>query len=109
MIAIKFIIFILFLTLVALFSAKNMGPVDIHYYDLNLQLQSISLPAMVVILVAFGTGFLLAWFIESVLRIKLKVTVRKLNKTIRSLEKELEKLKPPPKVEEAPVPVINDH
>ncbi len=92
--ALKVIIFILFLILIASFAVKNMNPVEVIYYDYKLQSRTLELPLMVIILAPFGLGFIAAWLIGAYTRMKLRSTVRKQNKTIRSLEEEIEHLKP---------------
>ncbi|MBT5632920.1 MAG: hypothetical protein HOJ13_09345, partial [Nitrospina sp.] len=49
--AIKFILSILLLIVIASFAVKNMGSVEISYYDFKFQLHSIELPLMVVVVI----------------------------------------------------------
>jgi len=94
--AIKFIILILFAILVAAFTVKNGNPVNFTYYDFKLQTHSIELPLVLLILIPFGLGLLLAFVLGLVGRIKLKTRLARQNRTIKSLEAELEKLRPEP-------------
>ncbi len=93
MAAIKFIISILFLILVAFFSVKNMHSVGIEYYDFQFQRQSIELPLMVVVLVPFVAGFLFAWFFGFLRSIGLQTSVARKNREINTLSAELDRLK----------------
>ena len=91
--AIKFILFILLLIVIASFAVQNMVAVGISYYDFEFQLQTIELPLMVVMLIPLLLGFLIAWVMGLSELFKLKSTIRRQNKSISSLEEELESLK----------------
>ena len=93
MAAIKFIISILFLILVAFFSVKNMHSVGIVYYDLKFQPQSIDIPLMVVVLVPFVVGFLFAWFFGFLRTVGLQTGMARKNREINTLSAELDRLK----------------
>jgi uncharacterized integral membrane protein len=95
--AIKFVLFILLLIVIASFAVKNLGSVELNYYDLQLQLHSIELPLMVVLVIPLVLGFLIAWFIGLFDRFKLKSTIRQQNRSTSSMEEELENLKNTPK------------
>lgn len=95
MVAVKFIIFILFLIVITLFATQNMGAVQVGYYDLSFQVQTTQLPVMLVVLLPFVAGFILAWLFNLVSKFKLKSTLRRQNKTIQNLEEELVRLKTP--------------
>ncbi len=94
--AIKVIVTILFLIVVAAFAVKNMNPVDLFYYDLGLNIHSLQLPLMIVILIPFGMGFILAYLLGWIDRIKLKTRIHRQNRRIHVLESEVEELKPKP-------------
>ena len=96
--AIKFVLSILLLIVIASFSVKNMGSVEFNYYDLQLQLQSIELPLMVVLVIPLVLGLLIAWFMDFFDRFKLKSIIRQQNRSISSMEEELENLKNTPKI-----------
>ena len=91
--AIKFILFILLLIVIASFAVQNMVAVGISYYDFEFQLQTIELPLMVEMLIPLLLGFLIAWVMGLSELFKLKSTIRRQNKSISSLEEELESLK----------------
>jgi uncharacterized integral membrane protein len=92
---VKFIIFILLSIVVAVFAVKNMGMVEVSFYDFSLNSQSYSVPLLVVILVSLAFGFFLAWVDGWVAKMKLKSIIRRNNKTIESLDEELRRYKKP--------------
>ena len=96
--AIKFILSIVLLIVIASFAVKNMGSVEISYYDFKFQLHSIELPLMVVVVIPLILGFLIAWFMGVFDRFKLNSTIRKQNKSISAMEEELERLKNTPQL-----------
>jgi len=96
--AIKFILSILLLIVIASFAVQNMGAVEISYYDLKLGLHTLELPLMVVLVIPLILGFLLAWFMGMFDRFKLKSTIRQQNRSISSMEEELERLKNTPQL-----------
>ena len=91
----KYIFFILFITAVALFAAKNMHTVQVHLFDWTFADYTLQVPTMVVVVGSFGFGFLVAWFFELFPRLKLKATMRRQDRKIESLEEELQRLSPP--------------
>ena len=91
--AIKFILLILLLIVIASFAVQHMASVGISYYDFEFQLQIIELPLMVVMLIPLLLGFLIAWVMGLSELFKLKSTIRRQNKSISSIEEELESLK----------------
>jgi uncharacterized integral membrane protein len=96
--AIKFVLSVFLLIVIASFAVKNMGAVELSYYDLKLQLHLIELPVMVALLIAFTLGFLIAWFMGMFGHFKLKSTIRKQNRSISSMEEELDRLKNTPQL-----------
>ena len=96
--ALKFILFILLLIVVASFAVQNMGSVEIGYYNLKFQLQTLELPLMVVFVAPLILGFLIAWCLVLFDRHKLKSTIRRQDKSISSMEEELERLKNTPQI-----------
>ena len=95
---IKFVLSILLLIVIASFAVKNMGSVELNFYDLELQIHSIELPLMVVLVIPLVLGFLIAWFMGLFDRLKLKSTIRQQNRSISSMEEELENLKNNPQI-----------
>ena len=98
MLAIKFIISIILLLLIASFAVKNMGTVELNYYDLKLQLHLVELPLMIVLVASLILGFLIAWFIGIFDQFKLKSTIRQQNRYISTIEEEIEGLKNTPQI-----------
>ena len=96
--AIKFVLCILLLIVIASFAVKNMGSVELNFYDLELQIHSIELPLMVVLVIPLVLGFLIAWFMGLFDRLKLKSTIRQQYQSISSMEEELENLKNNPQI-----------
>lgn len=96
--AIKFILSILLLIVIASFAVKNMGSVELSYYDLKLQLHVVELPLMVVLVIPLIMGFLIAWFMGMFDRFKLKSTIRQQNRSISSMEEDLKRLKNTPQL-----------
>ena len=95
---IKFVLSILLLIVIASFAVKNMGSVELNYYDLQLQLHSIELPLMVVLVIPLVLGLLITWFMDFFDRFKLKSIIRQQNRSISSMEEELENLKNTPQI-----------
>jgi uncharacterized membrane protein YciS (DUF1049 family) len=75
-----------------------MDSVEFNYYDLQLQLHSIELPLMVVLVIPLVLGLLIAWFMDLFDRFKLKSIIRQQNRSISSMEEELENLKNTPQI-----------
>jgi len=92
---VKFILFIILSIIVAVFAVKNMGMVEVSFYDFSLNSHTYSLPLLVVILVSLAFGFFLAWVDGWVAKMKLKSIIRRNNKTIDSLDEELRRYKKP--------------
>ncbi len=98
--AIKFIISILFLILIAAFAVVNKDSVDVAYYDLHMAKQTIEIPLILVALTPFLLGFLLAYSLTILNRVKSKAAISKRNRIIASLEEDLERLKSQAKASE---------
>ena len=96
--AIKFILSILLLMGIASIAVQNMGSVEISYYDFKLQLHSLELPLMVVVVTPLILGFLIAWVLGLLERLKMKTQLRQQNKQISSMEEELDSLKNTPQL-----------
>ena len=86
---VKFMIFIILSIIVAIFAVKNMGMVEVSFYDFSLNSRDYRMPLLVVILVSLAFGFFLAWIDGWVAKMKLKSIIRHKNKTIESLDEEL--------------------
>ncbi|MBT6347277.1 MAG: LapA family protein [Nitrospina sp.] len=96
--AIKFILSILLLMVIASIAVQNMGSVEISYYDFKFQLHSLELPLMVVVVTPLILGFLIAWVLGLLERLKMKTQLRQQNKQISSMEEELDSLKNTPQL-----------
>lgn len=90
---VKFIIFIILATFVAIFAVKNLGFVEISYYDFYLNPQSARIPLLVVVLASLSFGFFLAWMDGFIAKLKLKAAIRRNDKTIQSMTEELDRFK----------------
>jgi len=91
--AIKIILTLLFLIVVAALALENLGHMEIHYYDFQLQVHSFKITVINGILTAFGVGFFSAWLFGKAEKIKFAGANMSLNRTVRSLEKEVANLK----------------
>ncbi len=94
--AIKIILTLLFLIIVSALALENLGKMEIHYYDFQLQVHSFHITVINGILAAFGVGFFLAWLFGKVEKVKLSSANMCLSRTVRSLEKEVAHLKTSP-------------
>tara|TARA_B100000686_G_C15847938_1_gene505816 strand:+ start:205 stop:495 length:291 start_codon:yes stop_codon:yes gene_type:complete len=91
--AAKIIILILLLMVVASFAVMNMTLVQIQYYDFQFNKNILELPLLIVIFASLLIGFTLAWFTGSFRQIRLKSSLRKSERAIRSLTEQVEKYK----------------
>ena len=90
---VKFIIFIILATFVAIFAVKNLGFVEISYYDFYLNSKIARIPLLMVVLASLSFGFFLAWMDGFIAKLKLKATIRRNDKTIQSMTEELDRFK----------------
>ena len=84
--------------LIGSFAVQNMASVEINYYDFGLNLHSLELPLVTVVIIPLGLGLLGAWFMWLSSWLQMRMVIRKQNKTISSMEEELEKLKNTPQL-----------
>ena len=96
--AVKLIIYFLMAILIGSFAVQNMTSVEINYYDFGLNLHTIELPLVTVVIIPLGLGLLGAWFMWLTSWLKLRMVISKQNKTILSMEEELDKLKNTPQI-----------
>jgi len=96
--ALKLIIYFVAAILIGSFAVQNMTSVEVNYYDLNLNLHSLELPLVTVVMIPLGLGLLAAWFMWLTSWIKMRMVIRKQNKTILSMEEELERLRNTPQI-----------
>ena len=92
--AFKLIIGIVFVILVAMFTVLNDSTVEVHYYDLYLHVQTISLTMVELVLGSFIMGFLLAILFTAFGSIRMKSQVRRKSKEVVSLQRDIDRLKP---------------
>tara|TARA_B100000029_G_scaffold474713_1_gene517321 strand:- start:30 stop:356 length:327 start_codon:yes stop_codon:yes gene_type:complete len=96
--ALKLIIYFVAAILIGSFAVQNMTSVEVNYYDLHLNLQTFELPLVTVVMIPLGLGLLAAWFMWLSSWIKMRMVIRKQNKTILSMEEELERLRSTPQI-----------
>jgi uncharacterized integral membrane protein len=96
--AIKLIIYFLMAIIIGSFAVQNMTSVEINYYDFGLNLHTIELPLVTVVIIPLGLGLLGAWFMWLTNWLKMRMVISKQNKTISSMEEELDKLKNTPQL-----------
>ena len=96
--ALKLIIYFIAAILIGSFAVQNMTSVEVNYYDLHLNLHSLELPLVTVVMIPLGFGLLGAWIMWFPTWIKMRIVIRKQNKTILSMEEELERLRNTPQI-----------
>jgi len=96
--AVKLIIYFILAILIGSFAVQNMTSVEINYYDFRLNLHTLELPLVTVVMIPLGLGLLGAWFMWLTSWLKMRMVIRKQNKTISSMEEELDKLKNTPQL-----------
>jgi len=92
------VIVAIFIMFIITFSLENAAPVKLHYYDVEFLNQS--LPAYMLIFIAFLAGVIFTGFMGVVERFRLNRTINRLNKTIRDLRREQKTNGNPPYIEE---------
>ena len=103
--AVKLIIYFLMAILIGSFAVQNMTSVEINYYDFRLNLHTLELPLVTVVMIPLGLGLLIAWFLWLTSSLKMRMVIRKQNKTISVMEEELGKLKKTAQLPELPAQV----
>jgi uncharacterized integral membrane protein len=96
--AVKLIIYFLMAIIIGSFAVQNMTSVEINYYDFGLNLHTLELPLVTVVIIPLGLGLLGAWFMWLTNWLKMRMIISKQNKTISSMEEELDKLKNTPQL-----------
>ena len=96
--ALKLIIYFIVAIVVGSFAVHNMGSVEVNYYDFHLNLHTVELPLVTAVLIPLGLGLFGAWFMWLLSWIKMRMLIRKQNKTISAMEEELEKLRNTPQI-----------
>lgn len=92
---VKLIIFIILILIFTIFAVKNMGMVEVRFYDFSLNPYSFRMPLVAVISVSLSFGIIIAWIYGWVDKIKLRSIIHRNNRTIEVLDDELRKYKKP--------------
>lgn len=90
------IIVVLIMLFVITFSLQNTFPVHLAY----ISLIDVTMPAYMLIFIAFLTGVIFTGFMEIIERFRLNRTIKRLNRTIRELKRELQAHENPPMIEQ---------
>ena len=100
------IIYLIFVIVFALFivtfSQQNLMPVQLKYYSYLQHVPPI--PTYLLIFVSFLVGIIVTSFWGIVERFRLNRTIRRLNKIVRELRKELHSPEAPPIIDENKIP-----
>ena len=100
------IIYLIFVIVFALFivtfSQQNLMPVQLKYYSYLQHVPPI--PTYLLIFVSFLVGIIVTSFWGIVERFRLNRTIRRLNKIVRDLRKELHANEAPPIIDEHKIP-----
>lgn len=96
--AIKLIIYCLAAIVIGAFAVQNMTAVEVNYYDFRFNLHSLELPLVTAVLIPLGLGLFFAWCLWLSSWMKMRMVIRKQNKTISSMEEELGKLRNSPQI-----------
>tara|TARA_B100001123_G_C15271461_1_gene1010474 strand:+ start:820 stop:1155 length:336 start_codon:yes stop_codon:yes gene_type:complete len=96
--ALKLIIYLIGAILIGSFAVQNMDSVEVNYYDFRLNLHTLELPLVTVVMIPLGLGLFGAWCMWLLSWIKMRMVIRKKNKTISAMEEELEKLRNTPQI-----------
>jgi len=87
------IIIVLLMMFVVTFSLENTTAIPLKYYDLIPK--EFSVPAYMLLFIAFLAGVIFTGFMGIVERFRLTRTITRLNRTIRDLRREVHERKPP--------------
>jgi uncharacterized integral membrane protein len=96
------ILVIVFALFIVTFSQQNLMPVQLKYYSYLQHVPPI--PTYLLIFVSFLVGIIITSFWGIVERFRLNRTIRRLNKMIRELRKELHTPEAPPIIDENKTP-----
>ena len=83
--AIKLLIYFLVAILIGSFAVHNMTAVEVTYYDFRLNLHTLELPLVTAVLIPLGLGLFGAWCMWLLSWIKMRMLIRKENKTISAI------------------------
>ena len=96
------ILVIVFALFIVTFSQQNLMPVQLKYYSYLQHVPPI--PTYLLIFVSFLVGIIVTSFWGIVERFRLNRTIRRLNKIVRELRKELHSPEAPPIIDENKIP-----
>jgi uncharacterized integral membrane protein len=100
------IIYLIFVIVFALFivtfSQQNLEPIQLKYYNYLQQVPPV--PTYLLIFVSLLVGIIITGFWGIVERFRLNRTIRRLNKLVRDLRKELHANEIPPMIDEQKAP-----
>jgi len=93
MLAVKYLILLIVIGVVTLFSTINMDPVKVNYYNLAFEIEHLEIPLILVSVLSAALGFIIAWFFEIAGIIKSKFKLSKQGREIKKTSHELNDLK----------------
>jgi uncharacterized integral membrane protein len=96
------ILIIIFALFIVTFSQQNLMPIQLKYYSYLQHIPPI--PTYLLIFVSFLVGIIVTGFWGIVERFRLNRTIRRLNKIVRDLRKELHANEAPPIIDEHKIP-----
>jgi uncharacterized integral membrane protein len=96
------ILVIIFALFIVTFSQQNLMPIQLKYYNYLQHVPPI--PAYLLIFVSLLVGIIVTSFWGIVERFRLNRTIRRLNKMVRELRKELHSPEAPPIIDENKIP-----
>ena len=95
------ILVIIFALFIVTFSQQNLTPIRLQYYDF---LKITPVPVYLLIFVSLLFGVIITGFWGIVERFRLNRTIRRLNKVVRDLRRELHASEAPPIIDEQEKP-----
>ena len=93
MLAVKYLILLIIIGVVMVFSTINMESVKVNYYNLAFEIESIDIPLILIAVLSAALGFIIAWFFEIAGIIKAKFRLSKQGREINKTSHELKDLK----------------
>jgi uncharacterized integral membrane protein len=96
------VLVIVFALFIVTFSQQNLEPVQLKYYDYLKHITSI--PTYILIFASLLVGVIITAFWGIVERFRLNRTIRRLNKLVRDLRRELHASEAPPMIDDQKIP-----
>jgi uncharacterized integral membrane protein len=96
------ILVIVFALFIVIFSQQNLEPIQLKFYDYLKHVPPI--PTYILIFASLLAGVIITAFWGIVERFRLNRTIRRLNKLVRDLRKELQAHEAPPIIDEQKTP-----